>query len=123
VEPRSGRVIRTFPVDENAVRLGIDPSGRLLATTDSSGTIQLWDADGAGRIGGALPNPDAAASTPIRFSADGHHLIAFGRTNTALFTTWVDDWPAVGCSLIADETTPEDVSSLLPSVDIEDPCS
>ena len=122
VDPRQGRVIRVFPVDKTAVRLGVDPKGRLLATTDDSGTIQLWDADRVGRIGGALPNPDVDAPTPIRFSADGRYLVAFGRASTTWFAAWIDDWPVVGCSLAEDEVTQEEVSSLLRLVDIEDPC-
>jgi DNA-binding SARP family transcriptional activator/WD40 repeat protein len=105
IEPRSGHVTERFAVGQASNRLAVDGTGRLLATVDERGSVQLWDADQIVRIGEALSIRNVSSAVPIRFSDDGHYLVVGGPAETTWVDVWTEHWPLVACGLVTEGTS------------------
>jgi WD40 repeat protein len=115
IDPRSRQTTRRFNFGTDLTRLAVDSTGRLLATVDGSGAVQLWDARLVARIGDALHIRNVSSSVPIQFSADGHYLLVSGLRETTWVNVWTADWPRVGCSLVTDRLSSADLARYLGS--------
>jgi DNA-binding SARP family transcriptional activator/WD40 repeat protein len=104
INPRSRQTTTRFDLGIDARKLAIDSTGRLLATSGGTGSIQLWDADLVKPIGEALQVRNVSSSVPIRFSADGHYLLVSGPEETTWINVSTADWPLVACSLVTDNS-------------------
>ena len=112
IDPRSLQTTRRYDLRTDARRLALDNTGELLATVDGSGAVQLWDADLVAPIGEPLQIRNVSSSVPIRFSADGHHLLVSGLEEVTWVNVWTANWRQVGCSLITDALSPVDLARL-----------
>jgi DNA-binding SARP family transcriptional activator/WD40 repeat protein len=103
IDPRTRQTIKRLAVAKDVKRLAVDRTGRLFATADTTGSIQLWDFASGTSIGAALQMRNISSAPPIRFSADGHYLLVSGPDQT----TWIDvrtsDWPHIACSLVTEQ--------------------
>jgi WD40 repeat protein len=115
IDPRSHRTTRRFNFGTDLTRFAIDSTGRLLATVDGSGAVQLWDERLVARIGDPLHIRNVSSSVPIQFSADGHYLLVSGPKETTWVNVWTSDWPRVGCSLVTDRLSSPDLGRYLKS--------
>jgi WD40 repeat protein len=116
IDLRSSPTTKSLALGIDATRLAVDSTGRLLATADAMGSIQLWDANLVVRIGEPLHIRNVSSPVPIRFSVDGHYLVVSGLEST----TWVDvsvaDWPHLACSLVTEKLSPDERARYLGSV-------
>jgi WD40 repeat protein len=122
IDPRSRQTTRRFNFGTDFTRLAVDSTGRLLATVDGSGAVQIWDAHLVARIGDALHIRNVSSSVPIQFSADGHYLLVSGLNETTWVDVWTADWPKVGCGLVTDRLSSADLGRYLGSSGEAEPC-
>ena len=122
IDLQSRRTTNRFHFATDARRLAIDSTGRLLATVDRSGAVQLWDADLVVTIGEALQIRNISTPVPIRFSSDGHYLLVSGLDEVTWINVWTADWPRVGCSLVTDGLSPADLARYLGATDTAGSC-
>ena len=122
IDPQSSQPSKTFTVGHDATRLAVDPTGRLLATEDASGSIQLWDGHVEIRMGEAIRIGDAAFAAPIRFSADGHYLIVSGPDETSWIDVSADDWRRIACGLVTEPMSLTDRTRYLDPIGAPVPC-
>jgi WD40 repeat protein len=115
IDPRSRRTTTRFNFGTDLRRFAVDSTGRLLATVDGSGAVQIWDAHVGARIGDALHIRNVSSSVPIQFSADGHYLLVSGLNETTWVDVWTADWLRVGCSLVTDRLSSVDLGRYLGS--------
>jgi WD40 repeat protein len=106
IDPRSGQTTKLLDVAKDVTRLAVDGTGRLLATADSTGSIQLWDAATATQIGGVLHIRNLQSAEPMRFSADGHYLLVSGPDETTWINVRTADWPGIACDLVTEQLSP-----------------
>jgi WD40 repeat protein len=105
IDPRSRQQTQRFAFGVVVRRLAVDRTGRLLATIDEDGSIQLWDAHTVALIGAPLRPRNASSSGPIRFSADGRYLLVSGPSDTTWVKVWPADWRPIACSLVTEPLT------------------
>ena len=70
-----------------------DSSGQLAATSNTNGTVDVWQTDNGGRLKNLTtsgPNPAKFLYT-VRFSPDGKYIVAGGQQSTAYLWEWGDD--------------------------------
>ena len=122
IDPRSSQTTKSITPGNDARRLAVDGTGRLLATAGAAGSIQLWDATLSARIGAPLLIRNISSPVPMRFSADGHYLVVSGPEET----TWVDVSPAnlprLACDLVKEKLSPDERALFLGSVGTSEPC-
>jgi WD40 repeat protein len=99
IDPRARQTTKQFTVGLDVTRLAVDSTGRLWATAQATGSIQIWDAGSATSIGGALLIRNLVSAPPIRFSADGHYLLVSGPEETTWINVRTADWPGIACRL------------------------
>jgi WD40 repeat protein len=122
IDLRSRQTTERFNFGTDFTRLAVDSTGRLLATVDRSGAIQLWDAQLVARIGDAVQIQNVSSSVPIRFTADGHYLLVSGSKEVTWVDVWTADWRGVACSLVTEPLSSADLALYLgPSAKAE-PC-
>ena len=123
LDPRSRQTMSNLPVGADSTRLAVDGTGRLWATADATGSIQLWDAVNAVRIGASLHVRNASSAVPIHFSVDGHYLLVSGPQET----TWIDVstavWPRIACSLVIDRLSSVERAQYLGSSGTPETCA
>jgi hypothetical protein len=122
IDPRSRHTTNQFDFGTDARRLAVDSTGRLLATVDEAGAVQLWNADLVTRIGDALHIRNVSSAVPIRFSADGHYLLLSGPDEATWVNVWTADWPAVACSLVTDRLSAADLAPFLGATKAAESC-
>jgi WD40 repeat protein len=122
IDPRSRRTTDRFNFGADFTRLAVDDTGRLLATVDNAGAVQLWNADPVSRVGEAIQIQDVFVPVPIRFSSDGHYLLVSGPEEATWVDVWTADWREVACSLVTERLSPADVALYLGSSEDVDPC-
>jgi WD40 repeat protein len=122
IDPRSPTTETRLALGVDATRLAVDQTGRLLATADATGSIQLWDADDVEPIGAALQVGDIATAVPIRFSADGRYLLISGSAETTWLNVSTADWPRIACSLVTTRLTRDERARYLGSRESADTC-
>jgi len=95
---RTGAVLRRLPAASTAAgaTAALSPSGRVLATSDVSGAVRLWDT-GTGRPLSVLAGVSAAAGS-LAFSPSGRLLLAAGGDGTAVV------WDVATGQVVADVT-------------------
>src|SRR5215472_1712146 len=94
---RTGAVLRRLPAaSTNPGAAALSPSGRVLATSDPTGVVRLWDT-GTGRQFSELAGLPAAA-TSLEFSPSGRLLLAGGGDGTAIV------WDVATGRLVTDVT-------------------
>jgi WD40 repeat protein len=82
VDPAHGKVIKMLPVGGGAVfGVAMSPDGRELATGDSDGFVQLWNAATGRRIGVDMKSVSGLV-VGLQFTADGRSLLATGGDGT-----------------------------------------
>ena len=106
IDPRSTETT-SLALGVDATRVAVDSSGRLLATAGATGSIQLWDAQFVARIGEPLKLRNLSSPVPMRFSADGHHLVVSEAEETTWVDVWFADWPDLACNLVKEKLSPE----------------
>jgi WD40 repeat protein len=94
----------------------------LLATADRTGSIQLWDARLAVRVGEPLRIRTVSSPVPMRFSPDGQYLVVSGADDTTWVKVSIADWPQMACNLVTDPISPEVRAHYLGSPDAPAPC-
>jgi hypothetical protein len=122
IDPRSRHTTNQFDFGTDAKRLAVDSTGRLLATVDEAGAVQLWSADLVTRIGDALQIRNVSSSVPIRFSTDGHYLLVSGQYEATWVDVWTADWLGVACSLVTDRLSSADLARYLGPNEKAAPC-
>ena len=122
IDPRSRQTTERVPFGVDASRVAVDSTGRLLATVDATGAIQLWDAALVVRIGAPLHVQSTHSSVPIRFSTDGHYLVVSGPKETTWIDVWAADWPGLACNLVTDKLSSEERARYLGSRAASDSC-
>jgi DNA-binding SARP family transcriptional activator/WD40 repeat protein len=122
IDPRSQRTTERLPFGVDVTRFAVDSTGRLLATVDATGGIQLWDAGLVVRIGAPLHVQSTDSSVPIRFSPDGHYLVVSGPKETTWIDVWAADWPGLACNLVSDKLSSEERARYLGSRTAPDSC-
>ncbi len=115
IDPRSSQPTKSIALGPDSTRLAVDGTGRLLATVDATGSIQLWDANLAARIGAPLQIRNVSSSAPIRFTADGHYLLVSGPKEVTWVDVWSGDWPHLACSLAKEKLSPDERARFLGS--------
>ena len=123
IDPRTGQTSERFSVRTDSTRLAIDVAGGRLATADTSGSIQLWDAETAQPIGAPLRSRHGASARPMRFSADGRHLLVSGPDDTTWISVRTADWHRIACSLVTEELSSAERARLLGSIETPELCS
>ena len=94
-----------------------------MATTDRTGSIQLWDADLVVPIGEALHIRNLSSSVPARFSNDGRYLIVSGSEQTTWVKVWTADWPRIVCGLVTRNASPQERARHLGPLEPSGSCS
>ena len=122
IDPRSRQTTTRLLVGNDATRFAADSTGRLFATADPTGGIQLWDAALALRIGAAIHVQSAHSAVPIHFSSDGHYLIVSGELETTWIDVRTDDWSRIACDLVTDPLSAEERARFLGSRDEAHSC-
>jgi DNA-binding SARP family transcriptional activator/WD40 repeat protein len=122
IDPRSQRTTERLPFGVDVTRFAVDSTGRLLATIDATGGIQLWDAALVVRVGAPLHVQSTHSSVPIRFSPDGHYLVVGGAKETTWIDVWTADWPGLACNLVSDKLSSEERARYLGSRTAPDSC-
>ncbi len=120
IDPRSRETTKLLDVGNDVTRLAVDGTSRLLATADTTGSIQLWDADTARQIGDALHIRNLPSAAPMRFSADGHYLLVSEPDETTWINVRTADWPGIACGLVTEQLSPTERA--LGSLDKSGPC-
>lgn len=123
IDPRSPQSTQRFAFGVGTTRLAVDPTGRLLATLDAGGFVQLWDADTVVPIGAALRPGSASSSGPIRFSADGRYLVVSGAEETTWIKASTADWRPIACSLVTEPLSSFERARYVGSLKTSDSCS
>ena len=122
IDPRSSKPTKDLDVGADARRFAVDPTGRLLATEDATGAIQLWDAELMSRVGEAIHVRGVSTAAPIRFTADGHYLFLSGPDETSWIDVSATDWRSIACSLVTEHLSPTDRARYLGSAAGSPPC-
>jgi DNA-binding SARP family transcriptional activator/WD40 repeat protein len=122
IDPRSAQTTKSLALGTDLIRLAVDDSGRLLATADRTGSIQLWDARLAVRVGEPLRIRTVSSPVPMRFSPDGQYLVVSGADDTTWVKVSIADWPQMACNLVTDPISPEVRAHYLGSPDAPAPC-
>jgi WD40 repeat protein len=122
IDPQLRQATKHVDLGVDARRLAVDATGRLLATVDDDGLIQLWSAERAVSIGDPLRIWSLSGSVPIRFSADGHYLVASGPDSTTWINVWTRDWPVVACSLVSEALSSGERARYLGSIETSTTC-
>lgn len=123
IDPRRPESPEKIPLPTDIRRLAIDPTGRLLATVDADGAVQLWDSKDRVTIGDPLPFDRESSPMAIRFSADGRYLVASGAQQTSWINVSSEDWAQEACTLVDDQLGGEEVARILREVEISEACA
>jgi len=80
---------RRFSVRGGLYTMGVafSPDGSQLATTDWSGSLDLWDPNTGKMIGAPIPDPGQQVTNSVAWSPDGRTIAVTDWSNT-LRTTW-----------------------------------
>jgi WD40 repeat protein len=84
VDPAKGRIERRFSVRGGLWTMGAaySPDGDRLATTDWSGSVDLWDPSTGRMIGAPIPDPGQAVTNAVAWSPDGSTIAVTDWSNT-----------------------------------------
>gem|GEM_PF-7089205 len=122
IDPRSPMTAKRLALGVDVTRLAIDGTGRLLATADATGLIQLWDAKTLATFGPALQVGNIATPVPIRFSTDGRYLLVSGSKEIAWLNLSTADWPRIACGLVTEALSPDERARYLGSREAAETC-
>jgi hypothetical protein len=116
------RQTKRYAVGGDSRRIAVDSTGRLLATVDGAGALQLWNADPVVALGESIEIRNISSVVPIRFTADGHYLLIGGTAEATWVDVWTADWPEVACSLVTDPLSSADIARYLGSSEKAESC-
>jgi WD40 repeat protein len=113
IDPRDPEAVERLAFAGDVRRVAVDPTGRLLATVDKSGAVQLWDVKDGTSIGDPLPLTHESPPVSIRFSADGHYLVVGGAHQVSWISVETADWTRTACTLAGNRRPEEEVAQVL----------